>query len=104
MGIVTLPGVLGLLWPTLSLYRVLAHKKIRRVDELLDAAHSVFRAMKGAQRVLAYSSVYSNLYTEKSVGNMQAALSFIIASVSLVIACLQVFGWDELLREALLHK
>ena len=104
MGIVTLPGVVGLLWPTLSLYRVLGHKKTRRVGELLDAAHNVFRAMNGAQRVLAYSSVYSSLYTEKSVGNMQAVLSFILASVSLVIACLQVFGWDGLLREALLHK
>jgi hypothetical protein len=104
MGIVTLPGVVGLLWPTLGLYRVLMHKKVQRTAELLTAADSAFKSVKGARRVVAYSNVYCNLFVEKNVGNMQAAISFVIASVSLVIGCFQIFGWDAVLREIVLHK
>jgi hypothetical protein len=103
MGIVTLPGVLGLLWPTLELYRVLTRKKSLRTAELLKAADHAFKAMRGAQQSLAYSSVYCNVYAEKSVGNIQAVLSFALATVSLVIGCLQIFGWDGILRETVFH-
>ncbi len=104
LGLLTLPGALGVLWPTFRLYKILIATKTRRVAELLGAADNAFVNVTGARRLLAYSNVYGILFLEKNVGNMQAAISFIIASVSFLAAMLQIFGLDIAIREIIQHN
>jgi hypothetical protein len=91
---ITAPGVVGILWPTFGLYKILYQKKDDRTRELIQAAHHALRRLGAPQRTLGYSSVYSAISMERSVGTIQAAISSAIALTSLIIAILQLIGLD----------
>ena len=96
--LITAPGVLGILSPSYHLYRLLIECKESRTEEVLSAGHTLYENLSPEKRAVAYSNLYSVLFVERNIGNLQVAFSFSIALVSFAIGLAQFFGIAVILR------
>jgi hypothetical protein len=94
---ITVSGVISLLWPTYTLYRHLMIAKENRTWQLLLEIKKQYDEEKSA--LLEYASLYSDIYVERGVGNIQALISVSIGLLSLLIALVQVYGIDAAFRQ-----
>jgi len=74
-----IPGVIKISLPTLRLYSVLSAKKDERARELLICAHTPHHTLPLPEQTLAHASVNSIIFSEYTVGSMQAAISLIVS-------------------------
>jgi hypothetical protein len=96
--LITMPGVLAILWPTYNLYRLLVSNKEGRTDALLRAAEPLFGKLAPEKQLLEYSNLYHTIFVERNVGNMQASVSFTVALISFGLGLMQIMGLDIYLK------